>query len=104
MRILPVLDLMHGQVVRGIAGRRHEYRPIRSPLTTSAVPLAVARAFREHFGLIELYLADLDAIAGSPPALGTYADLQNDEFKLLIDAGLRSAADAAPLLERAGPA
>ena len=33
-----------------------------------------------------------------PPALATYADLQNDQFRLLIDAGLRSAADALPLV------
>ena len=62
MPILPVLDLKQGQVVRGIAGRREEYRPIVSKLTTSSRPLDVARAFREHFRFDELYVADLDAI------------------------------------------
>ncbi|HYV38227.1 MAG TPA: HisA/HisF-related TIM barrel protein [Gemmataceae bacterium] len=98
MRILPVLDLMHGQVVRGVAGKREHYQPIRSPLAASATPLAVARAFREHFQLIELYLADLDAIAGSLPAIEVFLTLQSEGFKLLVDAGLRCAADAAPLL------
>jgi phosphoribosylformimino-5-aminoimidazole carboxamide ribotide isomerase len=98
MRILPVLDLMHGQVVRGVGGRRHEYRPVESRLTSSAEPLAIARAFRKHFGFDELYLADLDAIAGAPPALGAICELQDNGFRLLVDAGLRATADAVPLL------
>jgi phosphoribosylformimino-5-aminoimidazole carboxamide ribotide isomerase len=98
MRIIPVLDLKHGQVVRGVAGRREEYRPLCSPLADSAEPLAIARAFRDHFGLGELYIADLDAIAGCPPAIDLFQALQRDEFKLLVDAGLRNAADAKALL------
>jgi phosphoribosylformimino-5-aminoimidazole carboxamide ribotide isomerase len=99
MRIIPVLDLLRGQIVHAIAGRRHEYRPIRSTLTPSTGPLAVAEAFRDHFGLTTLYLADLDAIAGSPPSLTTYIALNNRGFGLLIDAGLRTAADAQPLCD-----
>jgi phosphoribosylformimino-5-aminoimidazole carboxamide ribotide isomerase len=89
MRILAVLDLMGGQVVRGVAGRRREYRPIVSSLCGSSVPLNVARAFRTHFGLSDLYLADLDAIGGGDPALLTYAGLMSDGFRLWIDAGVR---------------
>jgi len=98
MRIVPVLDLMHGQVVRGVGGARQQYQPLRSPLAASAFPLIVARAFRDHFGLSELYLADLDAIAGSPPAIGTFTALQAEGFRLLTDAGLRTAADATTLV------
>jgi phosphoribosylformimino-5-aminoimidazole carboxamide ribotide isomerase len=96
MLILPVLDLKGGVVVRGVAGRRHEYQPVVSRLTPSAAPVDVALAFREHFGLEQLYLADLDAIAGAPPALGVYVSLQSHGFRLLVDAGLRDAADARP--------
>src|SRR5438128_4087097 len=99
MRVIPVLDLLGGQVVRGVAGRRHEYRPVVSRLTPSAQPLDVARAFRAAFGLTELYLADLDAIAGAAPALPTYVTLQSAGFRLLVDAGVRAAADAGPLAE-----
>ena len=91
MRILPVLDLMGGRVVRGVAGRRLEYRPIVSALCASSNPLDVARAFRARFGLNKLYLADLDAIAGGDPALPIYADLMSDGFHLWIDAGVREA-------------
>src|SRR5947207_10060673 len=92
--ILPVLDLMQGQVVRGIAGRRDEYRPIVSKLVDSAEPLAVARAFREQFGFDEFYLADLDAIQGRAPALEVYRRLQQAGFRLWIDAGVRTSRDA----------
>ncbi len=92
--ILPVLDIMAGHVVRGIAGRRHEYRP----LATNSDPLAVARSFRDRFGLTTLYLADLDAIAGKPPACGLSERLVRDGFSLWVDAGLRQSIDAEPLV------
>jgi HisA/HisF family protein len=99
MRIFPVIDLLHGQVVHGVAGRRQSYQPIRSSLTPATDPLAIAEAFRAHFGLTCLYLADLDAIDGAAPALVTYTALQRAGFRLLIDAGLRTATAAQPLLD-----
>ena len=98
MRILPVLDLKAGQVVHGIAGRRSEYRPVVSRLTPSADPRDVAAAFLTHFGLKELYVADLDAIAGAPPALATFASLHALGCILCVDAGLHTAEQAEPLL------
>jgi phosphoribosylformimino-5-aminoimidazole carboxamide ribotide isomerase len=94
MRIIPVLDVMGGVVVRGIGGRRHEYRPVESRLTASTAPLGVARAFREHFGLGELYLADLDAIGGAGPAATQYEALRREGFALWVDAGVRDAGAA----------
>ena len=114
MRILPVLDIKEGQVVRGIGGRRQEYGPVVSRLTPSCRPGDVAWAFRAEFGLHEMYLADLDAIAGAPPALPVYDELRALGFQLWVDAGIRQARMAAPLagagvgrivvgLETAGP-
>ncbi|MFO0964490.1 MAG: HisA/HisF-related TIM barrel protein [Gemmataceae bacterium] len=97
MLILPVLDLLGGVVVRGVGGRRSEYRPIVSTLTRATDPLSIARAFRDHFGLTTLYLADLDAIAGKPPAFPVYTILSEDGFRLFVDAGLRAASSAVPL-------
>jgi phosphoribosylformimino-5-aminoimidazole carboxamide ribotide isomerase len=94
MRVLPVLDLKGDVVVRGIAGRRDEYRPVVSRLTASAQPLDVARVFRAHFGLTELYLADLDAIAGAAPSLALYTRLHADGFRLWVDAGIHDNEDA----------
>jgi phosphoribosylformimino-5-aminoimidazole carboxamide ribotide isomerase len=97
VRILPVIDLLGGAVVRGVAGRRKEYRPLVSPLCSTAAPLDVARAFRHRFGLEELYLADLDAIGGAPPALEIISSLRDDGFRLWVDAGVRRPAQARQL-------
>src|SRR4051794_10424287 len=98
MRILPVLDLLDGVVVRGIAGKRGEYRPICSHLAAGSEPLAIARGFRSHFGLNALYVADLDAILHARPNLAHYRQLADDGFELLVDAGLRETAQAEQLL------
>jgi phosphoribosylformimino-5-aminoimidazole carboxamide ribotide isomerase len=85
-------------VVRGVAGRRAEYVPVRSRLVASADPLDVARAFRAHLSLGMLYLADLDAIAGwAAPAWRVYELLAEAGFRLWVDAGVREPADAARL-------
>ncbi|HEV7223801.1 MAG TPA: hypothetical protein VGN42_13930, partial [Pirellulales bacterium] len=60
MQMIPVIDLMGGLVVRGVGGRRHEYRPIESRLCAGANPAAIARALREQFAIDEIYLAELD--------------------------------------------
>lgn len=99
MRIVPVLDLMHGEVVRGVGGRRHEYRPIVSRLTGSSRPLDVANALSDHFGCRELYVADLDAIGGREPAWTLYAALLRRNFCLWVDAGIRTMTTACQLAE-----
>lgn len=103
MRVVPVIDLLRGLVVRGIAGRREEYRRIKSGLVSSANPIDVARAFRDQLGLAELYVADLEAIAGTAPAWAVYQALLQNGMQLWVDAGVRRLADA-DVLERAGVA
>jgi phosphoribosylformimino-5-aminoimidazole carboxamide ribotide isomerase len=90
VRIVGVLDLMGGVVVRGAGGRREHYRPVASALCPSPAPLDVALALRGAFGLSELYLADLDAITGAPPAWAVYQELRSAGFRLWVDAGLRT--------------
>lgn len=99
MKILPVLDLLNGVVVRGVAGRRETYRPVESALAPNPEPLAVARAFRETLGLDEFYLADLDAIVHERGNLGVYGELAADGFSVVVDAGLQQACEAAAILE-----
>lgn len=96
--LIPVLDLLGGQVVQGKGGQRALYRPITSALCPDSDPLAVARAFRATYGLSRLYVADLDAIAGKGVALGIYERLIDDGFALLVDAGTRHAEQARPLV------
>ncbi len=102
MKILPVLDLMEGNVVRGVGGRREEYRPIESVLTPSCEPLAVARAFRERLGLSQFYVADLDAIRFGRPQSSVVRRLASEFPGLWVDAGFRGAGDADWLLEIPG--
>lgn len=99
LQIFPVLDLLNGVVVRGVGGRRDEYRPVESVLTKSAQPLDVARAFRERLGLTTLYVADLDGILRQQPNADVYRQLAADGFELWIDGGLRSVTDASRLFK-----
>lgn len=98
MRLIPVLDLKGGRVVRGVGGRRAEYRPIVSALVAGSDPEAVARALISTFQPRELYVADLDALAGAEPALATYAAISQLGVDLWIDAGIRIRSDAEPLI------
>src|SRR5437899_12727316 len=63
-RVIPVLDVMNGQVVRAVGGRRELYEPIRSRLTQSTDPGAVAAALLLAADVRELYVDDLDALHG----------------------------------------
>ena len=92
-RVLPVMDVKQGQVVRGLAGRREEYRPLRSRLVPSADPVQVARAFQERLGCQDLYLADLDAICSGRSDPHLYGQLAGVGLRLWLDAGVRSEQD-----------
>jgi phosphoribosylformimino-5-aminoimidazole carboxamide ribotide isomerase len=98
MKILPVLDLLDGRVVRGVAGLRDQYRPIQSVLADGSDALLIAQAIRSHFELAELYLADLDAILRRCPNMDILHSLIEAEFTLMVDAGIRQSDDAAPLM------
>lgn len=100
MQIIPVIDLQQGQVVRGIAGRRSEYRPLVSLIAADSQPTTVAQSFRNSFGLSEIYLADLDAIVSGSPQQQAWHALQALGCQLWIDAGrylLTSALQGEPL-------
>lgn len=98
MRVIPVIDLMGGQVVRGLAGQRDLYRPIRSQIAADAQPASIARAFVEHFGLDAAYVADLDAITSAfderPLFLAAYQRIAEAGLRLWLDAGIGSPAAA----------
>lgn len=99
MQILPVLDIQQGQVVRGVGGRRHEYRPILSKWTPSTEPLALAEAMHQAYGFRSFYVADLDAIGGSTPSWVLYAHLRDRGFELAADAGVHEVGDGQRLRE-----
>ncbi len=94
MRIIPVIDVMAGVVVRAVGGKRADYRPIQSKLTASVNPVAVATAMVAATGAEDVYVADLDAITGQGG--GTVAAEVADALpgvKVWIDQGVRTEAD-----------
>lgn len=100
MRVIPVIDLMNGQVVRGVAGRRSEYRPIESRIAADAQPAAVARALVEHFGFDTVYIADLDAIMRGQPNAEAWKQITDAGLRLWLDAGVGTPQAAVALEER----
>jgi phosphoribosylformimino-5-aminoimidazole carboxamide ribotide isomerase len=86
MRVIPVIDLKRGVAVHAVRGDRERYRPLRSRIAAGPDPVQVTRAVRERFGLDELYVADLDAIAGGPGHRETVAALAR-EARVMVDAG-----------------
>ena len=95
--LLPVLDILKGQVVHAIRGRRNEYRPVQSVLTASTSPLSVAHAIANHQGNTDFYVADLDALQGGEPQLNILRDLMAAGFRLWVDAAVTDVARAKQL-------
>lgn len=96
MRIIPVLDIMGGLVVRGVMGERQAYRPIETPLGAGADPVAVAKGLARLGDFSAFYVADLDAIEGRPPNAAALSALGESfpDTAFWVDAGLRTAAEA----------
>jgi phosphoribosylformimino-5-aminoimidazole carboxamide ribotide isomerase len=98
MRVIPVIDLKRGVAVHAVRGDRERYRPLRSRIAAGSDPVHLTRALRERFGLDELYVADLDAIAGGPGSPDVIAALAR-EGRAMVDAGAATATGVAGLLE-----
>jgi phosphoribosylformimino-5-aminoimidazole carboxamide ribotide isomerase len=93
-RIIPVIDVMNGVIVHGIGGRRDEYKPIRSAIVDSAVPLKVAEAMLAKTGSDEIYIADLDAIRGNgTPSEAVRRLIPQLSAKVWLDHGIRTGAE-----------
>jgi phosphoribosylformimino-5-aminoimidazole carboxamide ribotide isomerase len=89
LRIIPVLDLKGGEVVRAARGRRDLYRPMVTPHAASSEPVAVAEGLRTLHPFPTFYIADLDAIEGRAPnreALGRLGKVTGAP-ELWVDAG-----------------
>jgi len=100
MRIIPVLDLMNGQVVQAVRGERESYRPVQSVLVPEATPLSVARALQDETGCEQFYLADLDAIMGHGGQEEIVQELANGlDAELWVDAGINDAVSARRVLK-----
>jgi phosphoribosylformimino-5-aminoimidazole carboxamide ribotide isomerase len=98
MRVIPVIDLKGGVAVHAVRGERESYRPLASEIVEGADPVVVTRAVRERLGLDELYVADLDAIAGGRGHPDLLAALAR-EAEVMVDAGAATRDAVARLLD-----
>ncbi len=101
VKVIPVLDILGGEVVHAVAGERQHYKPIKSTLVDSSNPLQVARAFREKLARTFLYAADLDAIMGSGDNNELLRQIkQRFNFTMIVDAGAATFDDAIKLVKQ----
>ncbi len=98
MRVIPVIDLKGGVAVHAVRGERERYRPLRSRIAAGSDPVELTRAVRDRFGLDEVYVADLDAIAGAPGNGEVVAALAR-EARVMVDAGTSTAGAVARMLD-----
>lgn len=102
---------MRGQVVRGVRGERHAYRPIVSRLADGSAPAAIARGLRSVAPPppgreAVLYIADLDAIQGGAVQVPVLLELLRDQadLRLWLDAGFAGPAAVRALKSALGAA
>lgn len=104
MNVVPVIDLLHGRVVRARRGARGDYQSIESALCRSADPVRVAEGLCEHCATDLLYVADLDALQGGAAQVGVLRALLRDApaRRLWVDAGFHGHCDVDRLLGALG--
>ena len=102
MEIIPVIDLLHGKVVRAQRGERDRYLPIISQLCDSCEPLEITHALIELYPFKTLYIADLNAIQGMGDNAAVVMQLQHHfpHIDFWLDTGI-TAANAWPYRDTA---
>ncbi|MGH8750737.1 MAG: HisA/HisF-related TIM barrel protein [Burkholderiales bacterium] len=94
MKIIPVIDLMQGQVVQARHGERHAYRPIASQLCPGSNALDIVAALLHLHLFPALYVADLDAIMQTGSNISVIENLRAcfPALELWVDCGIADAA------------
>ena len=95
MKVIPVIDLMRGNVVHARRGERSRYRPLESKLVSGSDPEHVVEALLDFYPFETLYLADLDAIQQTGNHFSTIEQLavRFSEVEFWVDAGIACKAD-----------
>ncbi|NNM00271.1 MAG: hypothetical protein HKO62_05940 [Gammaproteobacteria bacterium] len=65
MRIIPVLDIASGAIVHARGGDRARYRPVSTAVVDGRRPGALLAVLKQTYRFDTVYVADLDAIAGT---------------------------------------
>ena len=102
MRVIGVVDLAGGRAVHASGGDRERYAPVERVGASAIEPgdsLALARAYTGPLGLRELYVADLDAIAGGPVQDARIAALTALSTPTWVDAGVAAVDQARRVID-----
>jgi phosphoribosylformimino-5-aminoimidazole carboxamide ribotide isomerase len=105
VKLVPVIDLSAGAVVRAVRGDRANYRPIVSRLCAGHDPADIAAALADYCAASTLYVADLDAIRGGAVQHAVLERVARaiQGCTLWLDAGFRRVRDAARLPAQVEP-
>jgi phosphoribosylformimino-5-aminoimidazole carboxamide ribotide isomerase len=92
MKIIPVIDLLNGQVVHAQRGQRNAYAPLVSPLCADARPESVVSGLLSLAPFRQLYIADLNAIQQQAPQWALLCTLiqRFPHIQWWVDSGLSS--------------
>jgi len=100
MKVIPVIDLKGGQVVRAVLGLRERYKPMVDNIYGVCEPVELAsKLILEGFRVI--YVADIDSIMGGEVNEEVFRSLKELRVELMADIGvtdeekLRKAAELA---------
>ena len=102
MRIIGVIDLLAGQSVHAQGGCRRSYRSVRTvaDVTIDGGAAALAGFYVERCGLSDIYVADLDAIAGGTEQDDPVRDIVRSGARVWLDAGVSTMVQAERALAR----
>jgi phosphoribosylformimino-5-aminoimidazole carboxamide ribotide isomerase len=92
VKIIPVIDLLNGEVVHAVRGEREKYRPVKSILTPGSNPTDIARALMSETGCMDIYIADLDAILKKGSNSKVFPSLKELGASLIVDAAANNVA------------
>jgi phosphoribosylformimino-5-aminoimidazole carboxamide ribotide isomerase len=89
MRVIPVIDLKDGCVVRAVLGLRDFYKPISDSVYGTCEPVELATKLAlEGFKII--YVADIDSIMGGRVSEEVFKSLRRLGVEIIADIGVTS--------------
>ena len=89
LSLIPVVDLLDGQVVHAMSGQRSTYQPFQSSQFSFETPCELVRELANQFNPPWVYLADLNAIQSRGNNQGWIRRMSGVGTRFLIDSGFR---------------
>lgn len=93
MRIIAAIDILNGQVVRGLSGIRESYKPLISKVINANAPFELILEMRDVLGINDFYIADLDGILTGQMNEQLYSSLVKEGVRIYLDAGSKNCGD-----------